>query len=269
VLAGACGSSSPRVVRFDVRRRLDASAERALHALSGTAIVTVPDLSQADLMSAVTTPWVGFSDSSAKQTFGRQLAAARAAAKKYANASAAARDGYVLTSYFIPNFGTHWINWSLVKQPFDPARPAMLLYDGDGTNAHLVGLSYYQWSPDAPPAGFAGANDRWHRHFDTCYGGGFLVGENLLEPACLKTCEAWASNTIHAPVATQKEIPALQRYFKAHPQPARSQSFCTFVPAGDIWMLHLWVAAGHANPEGLFSTFNPKVAKCEGLCRTT
>jgi hypothetical protein len=194
---------------------------------------------------------------------------ARAAAAKYADARAAARDGYVLTSYFIPNFGTHWVNWSLVKRPFDPAHPAMLLYDGDGTDAHLVGLSYYEWSPNSPPVGFAGANDRWHRHFDTCYAGGFLIGENLPEPTCEKTCEAWATGTIDAPVATPKDVPALQRYFDAHPKAAPPQSFCNYVAAGDIWMLHLWVAAGHANPVGLFSTVNPKVARCVGLCRKT
>lgn len=271
VACSSSGHAAPRVVAFDVHRRLTADSSRAINALSGTASVLPANLTDADLMSGITTPFLGFADATTRARYDAQIARADAAAVKYSDAESAAADGYVLTSYFIPNFGTHWINWALVTRPFDPARPAMLLYDGDGTRAHLLGLSYYQWSPNGvPPDGFAGANDRWHRHFGTCYAGGFLIGENVAtRDVCRKTCRARATNAIKAKVGTTAEIPELARYLAAHPEPAPPLDFCNLVPGDDIWMLHLWIVPGHPNPTGLFSTFNPRVSTCVGLCRKT
>ena len=42
----------------------------------------------------------------------------------------------------------------------------MLLYDGDGPTAGIVGLSYYimKDGDDEPTEGFTGDNDHYHRH---------------------------------------------------------------------------------------------------------
>jgi hypothetical protein len=221
-------------------------------------------------MGSMTTPWHGFTDAGAKQRFEAELAVAKGAAQRYHDASAAAADGYVLTSYFIPEFGVHWINWSLVTRPFDPAHPAMLLYDGEGADAHLVGLSYYTRSVGAAPAGFTGDNDRWHRHFGACYSGGFIIGENVgSADECAKRCQARTTDAITAPVGDEAEIPEMNRYLRAHPGPLALPTTCRLVPGDDVWMLHAWVARGHADPDGLFSTVNPQLRHCVGTCRST
>ena len=36
-------------------------------------------------------------------------------------------------------------------------------------------------------------------------------------------------------------IPEMDRYLKTHPVPAEPPPSCSFVPADDLWMLHLWL----------------------------
>jgi hypothetical protein len=225
-------------------------------------------LTDADVMGSMTTAWRGFADDGSRRAFAVERASAQRAALRYHVARAAAADGYVLASYFIAKFGVHWINWSLVTRPFDPGRPAMLLYDGEGADAHLLGLSYYVRSVGAPPSGFAGDNDRWHRHFGACYLGGFVIGEDVASADdCAKRCTARSTDAIAAPVGTQAEIPEVDRYLRTHPGPMVLPARCRLVPGDDLWMLHAWVVPGHANPDGLFSTMNPQVRRCVGSCR--
>jgi hypothetical protein len=56
----------------------------------------------------------------------------------------------------------------LIYRDFNPAAPAMLLFDGDVPASKLVGLAYYVYDSQGPPAGFAGAFDHWHQHRQTC-----------------------------------------------------------------------------------------------------
>jgi hypothetical protein len=274
IAAGAtgCGGSSPRAggaTRFEAQRRLGAADQRALDSVAGTAATVPLGLSDADLMGAMRTPWHGFADAATAARFRRQLARARAAAIHYASARSARRDGYVLASYFVPGFGVHWIDWSLVTKPFDPGHPAMLLYDGEGPDARLLGLSYYTATAGTTaPTGFAGTNDRWHRHFGDCYAGGFVVGENVgTLDACAKRCEARALGVIRAPVGTPQENDEIDRFLRGHPEPTRLQPFCRLVPGTNLWMLHAWVVAGRPNPDGLFSTMNATVTRCRTECR--
>lgn len=106
-----------------------------------------------------------------------QLLVATEAACALATSADAQRAGYVLGSVYTQGVGTHWINWSLVDKPFDPARPAMLLYD-DGK---LAGFSYWmRTGSTASPEGFAGGADHWHRHYGLCFDAyGMLRKENL------------------------------------------------------------------------------------------
>jgi hypothetical protein len=59
----------------------------------------------------------------------------------------------------------------------------------------------------------------------------------------------------------------MDRYARTHPVPDRPPAYCNFVPADDLWMLHLWLVPGHANPDGRFSTYNPAVDRCVDPCR--
>ena len=60
--------------------------------------------------------------------FAQQWAAAKAAVPSFDTTAKAAAAGYVLSSTSAPGVGVHWVNWQLISQPFDPARPAMLLF---------------------------------------------------------------------------------------------------------------------------------------------
>jgi hypothetical protein len=37
--------------------------------------------------------------------------------------------GYTKAAVQVAGIGAHWVNWALIDAPFDPTRPAMLLFD--------------------------------------------------------------------------------------------------------------------------------------------
>jgi hypothetical protein len=132
---------------------------------------------------------------------------------------AAEAAGYVQAAPQVAGVGAHWINWSLVDQPFDPARPSMLLYDlHPGRAPRLAGFSYWVRSAPGAPDGFAGANDVWHRHLGLCFVDGWLYREGV--PAADGCPGAWLNGS-------------------------------------DLWMLHAWVVPGLASGDGRFSGRNP------------
>jgi hypothetical protein len=98
-------------------------------------------------------------------------------------ATAAEAAGYYLGSPYVEGVGTHWINWSLVDRPFDPARPSMLLFKTTGIVTQLAGFSYWVRS-ETEPAGFAGSADHWHRHSGLCFSAGQWAGEELAPSEC-------------------------------------------------------------------------------------
>jgi hypothetical protein len=162
--------------------------------------------------------------------FADQWSAAVDAAARLSTPDRASAAGYAQASSHVPGVGTHWINWTLVDAPFDPARPSMLLFDetprpsgrGSGTHvrpARLVGFSYWVRSA-GEPAGFAGANDAWHSHLGLCFVRGRLYLEGV--PAALACPGTWLNG-------------------------------------GDLWMLHAWVVPGLPNPDGRFAPTNPAV----------
>ena len=118
-----------------------------------------------------------------------------------------------------PGVGTHWVQWSQVAKPFDPAHPAMVLYDETSEPARLVGYSYWVQSP-TEPIGFAGPNDRWHQHTGLCVVNGWVDREEAEGPA---TCAG------------------------------------TYLAGGDLWMLHAWVVPGLENRLGKFASIHPSM----------
>lgn len=91
--------------------------------------------------------------------------------------------GYTRAALPVAGIGTHWVNWTLIDAPFDPARPAMLLFDERGESAVLVGFSYWIHST-TEPEGFAGGNDMWHRHTNLCIVNGWVDRERASPAAC-------------------------------------------------------------------------------------
>jgi hypothetical protein len=122
------------------------------------------------------------------------------------------------------------VKWSLVEEPFDPARPAMLLTDGDGPRAPVVGLSYFVRDPAAPSA-FAGAP--WHQHAGLCIVRGRLVAESVLRRS---DCAGGRGQLLNG---------------------------------RDLWMLHAWVVPARDNPWGTFAPINPALCPTQASCFPT
>ena len=138
-------------------------------------------------------------------------------------AKAAAGGWQKLTQYF-PGIAAHYGNLGLVLDTtsvFDPTKVDILLFNGTGSAAQLVGINYILYSPGGPPEGFPGDFDGWHRHANLCLLNGVIVGEAPEGGNC---------------PAGQTEI-----FF------------------GNYWLLHVWSIAGWESPEGIFSHYNSRV----------
>jgi hypothetical protein len=154
-----------------------------------------------------------------RSLFDQQWRAAVAASSTLMTPEQTREAGYLQAAPFNEGVGTHWVKWSLVGQPFDPAHPAMLLFDGiAGRPVRLVGFSYWVGSPQEP-AGFAGPNDHWHRHSGLCFSrGGWLMDQEV---------------------------------------PTRAACSGYWLNGRNLWMLHAWVVPGLPNIWGRFAPSNP------------
>jgi hypothetical protein len=101
----------------------------------------------------------------------------------------------------------------------------MILYDGNGPDARVVGLSYYimQKGDAEPTQGFTGDNDHAHRHIGLCIKDGLVVGDSTTTP---EQCEAQGGK-------------------KAGSSGVGG------------WMSHAWVVPGCESPWGVFSGASP------------
>jgi hypothetical protein len=151
--------------------------------------------------------------------FESQWSGARDAIPTHDTEDEAAALGYVRATSPAGGIGTHWVLWSQIAKPFDPAVPSMLLFDERRDTPVLVGYSYALQSPTRPE-GFAGANDHWHQHRGLCVVDGWVVREQAAGP---DACSG------------------------------------TYIAGGDFWMLHAWVVPGWDNRKGDFAPFNPKL----------
>lgn len=155
-----------------------------------------------------------------------QQVQARTVIDKYPTVADAERDGYRMSTVYLPCIGAHYTKVSLVGQ-FDPAAPSELLFDGTRPDSKIVGLSYLVVHPGGPPDGFAGPNDRWHQH--SANGGlclnkaGLVVGGESISAA---DCQARGGNK---------------------------------VGLKDIWMLHDWVAPAWECSWGVFAGECPEL----------
>jgi hypothetical protein len=159
-------------------------------------------------------------------TLAAQLDVARTVVPRFDTLQEAEAAGYVRGSGEGDGAGSHWIKWSLVDRPFDPAVPSQLLFDeltlGEGPE--LIAFSYWVSSPETPE-GFAGDTDTWHRHVGMCFENAWLIGENVNDSA---SCNG------------------------------------DWINGSDLWMLHAWVVPGVENRLGQFASVNPLL--CERTC---
>jgi hypothetical protein len=163
-------------------------------------------------------------DPATRTLLAQQLSTARDAALRYPTAADAIAAGYRRITTYIPCIAAHYINTSLIDRTFDPAAPEMLLFDGNGPDARIAGLSYYVTGVSRAPEGFAGPNDQWHQHIGLCVSvGGFVIGGSQLS-----TEECAARGGIKADGST-------------------------------AWMVHAWVVPGWESAWGTFSGEHPEL----------
>jgi hypothetical protein len=179
------------------------------------------------LTSKLGPDWVKPTTNAAEcNTLRGQLQTARNVSVLFATADRAVKAGYARTSTYLGGVGVHYQNTNMANQPFDPTRPAQILYDGAHANANIVGLSYFVMSPgNTPPEGFAGKNDRWIRHTHWCLNS----SSNVL---------------IAADVLSQQECTAAGGKTVVNP---------------GWWTLHVWLVPGCESDWGVFSVSNPRL----------
>ncbi len=167
--------------------------------------------------------WTPMSDEAQCDQLQAELDIARDAALAYPTAADAQAAGWRKVTNYVPGIAAHYMNFSYVDDRFEVDKPEMILYDGDGPEARVVGLSYYilQKSSFQPTQGFTGPNDDYHRHDGLCIKGGVVIqGTGSTAEQC-----------------------------------AAAGGFKSDGSAG--WMNHAWVVPGCESPWGVFSGASP------------
>jgi hypothetical protein len=169
------------------------------------------------------TDWVPMTDPDECAQLEAELELARKTALSYPTAADAMAAGWRKVTPYVPGIAAHYMNFAHVDGTFEVDKPEMLLYDGEGPEAAIVGLSYYviQAGEAEPTQGFTGHNDHYHRHVGLCMRDGLVVGDSTL---------------------TDEECAA---------EGGRKSG------GSNGWMSHAWVVPGCESPWGLFSGASP------------
>jgi hypothetical protein len=168
-------------------------------------------------------PWKALVDKADCDQLRAEIETARQTALKYPTAQDAMDAGWRRVTGYVPGIAAHYMNFGLVDGKFELEKPEMILYDGGGPEAKVVGLSYYVVleGEAEPTQGFTGENDHYHRHIGLCVNASGVIGDS-------KT--------------TEEECAA---------RGGRKQG------GGAGWMSHAWVVPGCESPWGIFSGANP------------
>jgi hypothetical protein len=182
-----------------------------------------------------------------------QLVQARVAALRYPTVADALKAHMLQAGKFSPLTGAHYINLAAMvprgpnarNGSFDASNPGSLIYDGTSPTSKVIGVMYLSMTV-LPPEGFAGPNDHWHRHTNTC--------------------------VVYTATAIVVPFPADSSVTQAMCDARHGQFMRT-----TLWMLHAWVVPGWESPSGVFSHDNPDVlcadgttkADAAGFCRGT
>ncbi len=168
-------------------------------------------------------PWHAMTDQAQCDALASELALARDTALKYPTVADAKKGGWVQVTPYVPGIAAHFMNFKLVDGTFSIEEPEMILYDGTGDDASVIGLSYYIIHPGSaePTQGFTGNNDHYHRHDGLCVDETGVIGDST----------------------TTEEACAARGGRKANGQAD--------------WMSHAWVVPGCESPWGVFSGASP------------
>jgi hypothetical protein len=191
---------------------------------TGTANATAPDDNHGHGGHAGPQPWKAMVDPQQCVQLSKELAVARDTALKFPTAADAVAAGYTKVTPYVPGIAAHYMKFDLVDNEFQVDQPEMVLYDGDGPDAHVVGLSYYLLlkGESEPSQGFTGANDHFHRHVGLCtQPGGGVIGDST---TTAEQCKARGGVKADGSIG---------------------------------WMSHAWVVPGCESPWGVFSGASP------------
>lgn len=168
-------------------------------------------------------PWIAMTDPEQCDQLSEELDLARETALSYPTPADAEAAGWSRVTGYVPGIAAHYMNFGHLDGEFAVDEPEMLLYDGDGPDASIVGLSYYIiHEGDAEPSqGFTGPNDHFHRHIGLCMKGAMVIGDSST------TAEECAARG-----GTKSEN-------------------------GSGWMNHVWIVPGCESPWGMFSGATP------------
>ena len=179
-------------------------------------------------------------DQATRAELSRQIAITQQAATQYPNVAAVEAAGYRRAGPFSPGLGAHYIktsdeglNFDGVMDDADLLNPLSIIYASTAPDAPVAGFMYYSMSA-SEPAGFAGPNDHWHYHTNTC-----------IKPT--------ANGEIDAPFGADTDVPA---------------DLCTQAGGHVIeqtqWMVHVWSVPGWESQQGLFGEVNPALSCADG-----
>lgn len=168
-------------------------------------------------------PWVAMLDQEQCDQLAEEIELAQSVADDNLTAQDAMDNGYTMVTTYVPGIAAHYMNFSYVDGTFEIDKPEMLLYDGHGPDANVVGLSHYiiHEGDEQPTQGYTGQNDHYHRHIGLCMSDGLVIGDSTTSE---EECEAMGGRKADG-------------------------------SAG--WMSHAWVVPGCESPWGLFSAVNP------------
>jgi hypothetical protein len=170
-------------------------------------------------------PWNPITDPDECAALADELSRAKDVAARYPTIAEAEAAGYRRVTTYLPGIAAHYMNFEHLQDGFVLEEPEMLLYDGDGPDARIVGLSYYilHEGEEEPAEGFTGDNDHYHRHVGLCIRDGVVAaGSSTSEEDC-------------AAIGGRKS------------------------DGTSGWMSHVWIAPGCESDWGVFSGANPQL----------
>ena len=179
-------------------------------------------------------------DAATRAQLTQQIAITQDVAKMYPTVAAAEAAGYHRAGPYSPGLGAHYIrpsgeglNVDGVMDDADLRAPLSIIYAGTNPDSPIAGYMYYSMSKDEPQ-GFAGPNDHWHYHTNTCL-------------------KYNADGTIDAPFGADTEAPA----------ELCQQAGGQVMPVTQ-WMVHVWSVPGWESQQGLFGEVNPALTCPDG-----
>lgn len=179
-------------------------------------------------------------DAATRAQLTHEITLTQQVAAQYPTVADAEAAGYHRAGPYSPGLGAHYIrisgeglNADGVMDDADLLNPMSIIYAGTAPTSPVAGFMYY--SVNGPePAGFAGPNDHWHYHTNTCI-------------KYLPTGE------IDAPFGADTDVP---------------KDLCSQAGGNMLdvtqWMVHVWSVPGWESQQGLFGEVNPALTCPDG-----